>query len=461
MKSYEDIKLILEQGTFDKLIGVIEDDWIEFKGVPYKLDSDFEKQEFAKDISGLANADGGIILIGVKTELNDTHRGEEVLEIRPFKESLVDIKRYFDILGSWVYPSIQHIDIKWFPSSSNSQKGIVAIQISKQTHIKAPFLITKTIEDTGRKSTIVFGYVERKRTNVTPISVQELHLTLREGMQSNAITKQNENIQELLSQILEEKIQETAVDIGPLRAQRVSEALLAAGLHNRPSFTLTAIPSNSIEVQGLFESRDSKLVQLLEKPPELRYGGFDINMSTSTRIVHGQLRRAISEEHGSLELWKDGTLIFTVTGDSNFLSWGRYSEEANYLRISPIALIESTYLFVELSNHVYSQHTNTIPSEIEYALELKNMTIDGTPCKLFPGQIGSLVRALSMTDAPDSALARSIICPGSGLVSGKIAFELVREVYRWFGYEDSLVPYTEKINGNLEVSANQIRTIQG
>ncbi|NOT96228.1 MAG: ATP-binding protein, partial [Nitrospira sp.] len=65
--SLEDVQQILESGEFDSLIGTQEDDHLECKGEPYQLDINHAKLEFAKDVSALANAKGGIILIGVRT----------------------------------------------------------------------------------------------------------------------------------------------------------------------------------------------------------------------------------------------------------------------------------------------------------------------------------------------------------------------------------------------------------
>ena len=102
------------------MIGIIENESLEFECFPYhQLSLDAIKQELAKDIAGFANADGGTILIcGVATTVKDTHRGEEVEKIRPFQKDQINVKQYYDTLASWVYPSIQQIDIRWFPKNN-------------------------------------------------------------------------------------------------------------------------------------------------------------------------------------------------------------------------------------------------------------------------------------------------------------------------------------------------------
>lgn len=71
-----DIWSILGSGDFNQLIGGLEDDHLECKSAPYNLTEDQGKMELAKDVSALANADGGIILIGVQTETEPQHQGD-------------------------------------------------------------------------------------------------------------------------------------------------------------------------------------------------------------------------------------------------------------------------------------------------------------------------------------------------------------------------------------------------
>ena len=66
--SLAEITTILQAGDFNQLIGGLEDEHLECKREPYKLQLDTEKMELAKDVSALLNADGGIILVGVRTE---------------------------------------------------------------------------------------------------------------------------------------------------------------------------------------------------------------------------------------------------------------------------------------------------------------------------------------------------------------------------------------------------------
>jgi Putative DNA-binding domain len=114
---------ILESAVFDELIGAIEDECLECKGAPYVLKEEYQRRELAKDVAALANAEGGIILLGVNTERNPIHLGDEIKKIREFPENLIGRSQYDDVLGSWIYPTLQGVNVEWFAGSKDAKKG--------------------------------------------------------------------------------------------------------------------------------------------------------------------------------------------------------------------------------------------------------------------------------------------------------------------------------------------------
>ncbi len=459
----DQVKAILDSGNFDELIGAVENEWLECKAAPYQLKEDHQKQEFAKDVSALANANGGVILIGVKTERDPTHFGDEIKEVRPFPRRLVNPDQYHDILKRWIYPPLQQVEIRWFPSASNPKKGIVAILIPPQASIHRPFLLTRTLDAKGKHVEIVFGYVERHRAGVDPMSVQELHDLIKDGLRFESLDQRVENIQAAVEEIrlqqTQTKLASSTQDSSKLLGERVAEALIEADLGGRRSFSLAAVPTQTVEIPAFFERRDADIVRLLENPPELRPGGFDLETGAPARIVRGQLRRAVTPKYKTLELWRDGTLVFGAAGDEDFLCWGRHTITGGPLRINPLVLIESTYLFAELSRRIYQQ-VKPQPKVVEYMLELYNMTLEGKPCVLIPGPVGSAAWEFG-TGTRSPAPAPNFICTlrwnEPSIKPGEIAFQLVREVYRWFGFEDSNIPYKEQVDGQFAISPELIR----
>ncbi|MCG3112053.1 MAG: ATP-binding protein [Candidatus Manganitrophus sp. SB1] len=455
--SLNEIRSLLDSGDFNKFIGTVEDAQLECKDAPYQIGQDHQKQEFAKDISGLANADGGFVLLGVKTERHPTHLGDEITTVNPFIQSLVNQDQYHKILQSWIYPPLQQVDIRWFPSGADKEKGVVAIHVPSQASTRRPFLITRTIDSRGKQIEIVFGYVERRRDNIPPTSVQELHSLIRDGLRFDSLDKKYNEIQETLQQLMAGQSQKANItlqqNIQELLDDRRNEALIAVDLQTQPIFILAATPIEAVDIPTLFQASDAEIVRLLKNPPELRPSGFDLTIGETPKIVRGQLRRAVNPKYRILDLWRNGTLIFATRGDEEFLSWGR---PRGALRINPLVLAESTYLFAELNRQV-SANAQPHPQSIEYRLELLNMTRDGMPCGLIPGPIGTFgwEFGTDIRNAPDSQV--TITKRSTDLDPGIVAFDLISELYGWFGLEQDKIPYTERKNGRLVISPDQIR----
>jgi predicted HTH transcriptional regulator len=88
--SPSELTAILQSGDFNRLLGGLEDDRLECKSAPYNLDHEREKMELAKDVSALANADGGLILIGVQTEQEPQYQGDIIRGVGCFAQDRID-----------------------------------------------------------------------------------------------------------------------------------------------------------------------------------------------------------------------------------------------------------------------------------------------------------------------------------------------------------------------------------
>ena len=182
-----------------------------------------------------------------------------------------------------------------------------------------------------------------------------------------------------------------------------------------------------------------------------------ISRATPPERLRGQLRRAVAAGYKLIELWRDGTLIFAATGDEDFLCWGRRQSGMDFLRINPLVLIESTYLFAELSRLILEK-AHPVPKKIHFVIDLDNMILDEKPCVLAPGPIGSLGWQFGRDSRhpPQTRATFVVQVNGSPIHPGRVAFLMVREVYRWFGIEDESIPYTEREGDEVVISPQQI-----
>ena len=107
------VREILRTGDFERLLQGRESGTVDFTGQPYWIGDQPEARkerarfELAKDVTAFANADGGIIVIGDRTEQNVDERSDEAVEITLMDRTLVQTSEYEDILNARVYPRLR------------------------------------------------------------------------------------------------------------------------------------------------------------------------------------------------------------------------------------------------------------------------------------------------------------------------------------------------------------------
>ncbi len=461
--SIEEVERILTSGNFESLKGAIEDEKLECKSEPYLLENDHHKLELAKDVSALANSGGGVVLIGAKTEKDPSHLGDEIKEIRPFAQSLIDTERYQNIVTDWIFPTLDNLVVKWWPLASDTGKGIVSILVREQPTSRSPFLITKSVDAKGRLNHILFGFAERRRATASPKSVEELHTLLRDGGIYHTINPKLDAIQEALGRI---NLKQTIPRPSPndLLKARLDEVIVALDLGAKyPTYALVAYPLEEVEIPDLFLGRDAKTVELLEHPPRVRARGFDLDTREVSRNVAGERRQALSPKDRCLSLWKDGMLVFVADG-INFLCWPSGGTDKPILRINSLALAESTLEFCELSKALFHD-LSPKPRKISYLLHLRHMILNGNHCSLNPYPVTSTSWMFNQgtssrgdKTAPDETNSFPVLWEGE-INPGEVAFRLVSQVYEWFGLDHDRIPYTEGARGNLVISGEEIRRL--
>ena len=122
VRSDLDLVAALAQGAPGRLIGTAESDRLDFKQSPYPLGTDKGKYDLCSDVAALANAQGGLIVCGVKAK----RRSEEILEaaseLTPFARSLVNIETHQHVLDEYVRPLVP-VELKWFDHPDDGEKS--------------------------------------------------------------------------------------------------------------------------------------------------------------------------------------------------------------------------------------------------------------------------------------------------------------------------------------------------
>ena len=81
-----ELLLALERRDYDSILGTAESEQIDFKEAPYQLDSPRQRWELAKDVAALANARGGLIVLGFRTSRDENHLVDTASEHRRYKK---------------------------------------------------------------------------------------------------------------------------------------------------------------------------------------------------------------------------------------------------------------------------------------------------------------------------------------------------------------------------------------
>lgn len=443
----ERLEEILKSGDFDALIGHAETEWFECKSQPYSTDTEGAKRELAKDASSFANASGGKIFIGLKTEPSDTHFGDEVVKVVSLAPGVVNATQYRDLIATWIYPQIDGIEVKWHQLKSDPTQGVVVIHIPPQKDAVKPFLFVKPM-DGGKGSGIVFGYAERRGDSSKPLSIVDLQTALRSGFNfEKQLRERLDGIETLLRTSAEQSsaVEEKKTSSDTL-AKRIEYALSHGGIAQNRNIVISAVPKPKGLLKTVFLGTEDSLKRRLENPPRLRWGGWDLTHHDQAKILPGGLIRVTNGDTKLVDLYRDGTMIFSALADNNFLAWGRNDEKDQ--RINSLALIEIIYSFLAFYAIVLDDFS-VKPKEVELHIELNNMHLGNNKSYLLPYHLESGAQMFSVDrhDSPENNGRVDITVPAEGFKPIAITYQLAQEIYLWFGLGEDKIPYMKDEGG--------------
>lgn len=116
------------------------------------------------------------------------------------------------------------------------------------------------------------------------------------------------------------------------------------------------------------------------------------------------------------------------------------------------------YAFVNLYQRVLADFT-TRPQKITFRIDLRNMHLDGDKNFLLPGELMSTAQVFETEkkEAPDNDGQLFRVSEVLDFDVGAITYDLVREVYLWFGLDETAIPYTKDFDGIRIIDAEAIK----
>jgi hypothetical protein len=439
-------KEILEKLTacdFDALIGLFESEWLDAKETPYHLDVAPQKRELAKDVTALANAGGGIIVLGFECEKLPTTAGERIKEVCRFPISRVDPKRYNQILADLVHPPPHGVTVLVFENSAKDGNGVAAIVIDKAVMTEKPYLVGKMVDENDISIGSYFGYFERKRDFIPPISIARIQQQLSAGLQWASINERLSAMETKIDALTPSRKAPSKIVtiLRPERETRIKKARITVGRDDAPLIYFDAAAESPCTFPTLFKSQSERVVRLIENPPQFRQNGFEIWADRISAIVDGRLRRNMIAGHRLIELWEDGEFIFIGPGDEDFLGWSVGSTGTRPIHISNFVLAEATLHFCWLMRSIFEE-AEPKPSVLRLSLGLANLARSGmaTLSDVPEGRMRGMEQP-HPAPSPDREFYE--LAEWDTYDPARLAYLLLKNVYVWFGFNSDRMPYVD------------------
>lgn len=178
---------ILKSRVFAQFLGLREDETFEAKGAkPYDFGTEAGRYELAKDTSALANAEGGVLIVGLATQQSPNAATDEVTALELFPEADFPVSRVCGIIREYVYPEPKGLNVYWAEYEGESGLGVGVISIPGQNADAKPFLVLRVTSSTAVMKAVVFGYARRVGEHAEPIEGKTLQRIMRNGMNTTA-----------------------------------------------------------------------------------------------------------------------------------------------------------------------------------------------------------------------------------------------------------------------------------
>lgn len=452
----------------DGLIGLSEDLHFEAKSAEgYDLSMAEGQYELSKDVSALANAEGGWLLIGLVTQRATSEPIDSVAKLDLLEEANFPQAKILGLLKEYVYPSIGGLTVDWCEDVTREGLGIGVVHVPKQPEDKKPFLIAKVVEDGERMKQIVFGYMRRVSDDAIPYTVAQLQNTMKQGMNSTALRLTS--IEEKVSLLLEREVvvRETkqAGSLEGLRSLMTMriDSLLKSRTSRMPYYVLVGAIPPETRLRGFFSSGKESVSWLLTDPPVFRYSGFDVRTGSMARLIEGECWEARNGDRKILRLYQDGVLLFGMRADSDFLAWGENAMSfSDYVRLNPVAVVESHTSFV----HLYAAVVRRLvaaPEDVQFFLRFDDAQIGGRRLALsqyYP-------RGIEWIDNPPlypvhSVQATSeVALPTAQLLSNPdiAAYTVLAKFYDMCDADEQFIPFSKEIKGDRAVDVEAIKAL--
>ncbi|GAA1613932.1 hypothetical protein GCM10009733_007580 [Nonomuraea maheshkhaliensis] len=328
----------LASGRAEELLDTAENAWLDFKSSPYALKSDKAKFELCKDVAAFANAQGGLLVLGVKASKRSDKAMEVATDLHPFPQERADVDGYIDTLNDYLRPRVA-INHRWYEDHSRSRgqdatSYYLVIEVEPVPESDRYVIVRRTLNDKG-------------------MFADGLAVPVRHG--DRTVYLPSEDVYRLISEGLRSRYALSTVSAPPGQElqeaadQSIDSLQRLQDWDDEPVLMWQSIPPHTVQILPGLHS-DNGVRGALRNQDVLRPVGFNFFDSTGRLRTHeggvliGQGRRAV---------WvrPDGVTTAAAIATPAMLCWAM---EARGLpqRLNSLVLAEMTLEYFRLADEV-------------------------------------------------------------------------------------------------------------
>ena len=413
--------------------------WLDFKQQDYHRDPkdpDKHKREICKDVTAMANAEGGYILIGV----SETNKIAQGLFSVPDAEKVAQSIR--DTCLQFIDPRIPNLEVERYPHPlewRNKDIELVIIHIPPSEMRPHSFL--------WKNST---NFVKRYGDVTREFPVSELIQDLLIRYQPRIISQIESQLSSILRETRRERRnsispEDDALDVDEVRELiRIMELRFKETISDQPYYRILAVPTEFNP--DAVDTRDKGIRNTMYNPPNRRYANFGVT---------GILEREVSFSHegiqgpnitgGEIILLKNGFLEVRCPLYTSNFQWRREESQISTPWLYPYVVCEFPVTFLKLVKAIYEAsgiNSNVIVQQEYYNL-IGFMLPRGNPANVAFAAFQD-ERIVYQGERP--IISKRTL--ESDFMPDHVAYDLVKEVYDYFGLDKKWIPAFDE-NGNF------------
>lgn len=213
----------------------------------------------------------------------------------------------------------------------------------------------------------------------------------------------------------------------------------------KPVLFLSAAPQKL--VARSIDLNSVEIEQLILYPPDNRQSGWNMDFPRRTIERAANLITRGDQDYGTLTLMSNGYMELVISVAESFF-WPQKEEEIRTTpRFNPYAVCEFPVTFLRLYRAIVDK-TN-LPGP--FVVNLAYKSIKGVV--LWPGHPNSIAYGSPLTEARPFPTVDLILDPlpiEKTIEPDKVAYQLIAEVYRAFGYKPEAIPFYNDETGEFK-----------